>query len=153
MSIQDLGSIGEFLGAVAVLVTLIYLAIQTRQLRKTSERNTTIGVAEAHARWRAAHYQNPQLAELVAKDNTGDELTEGEKLQIRYLHFDLFIASIIGHYTAEDGSPRAEIDYLVGVLQDNPGVHREWQNQAHLVEQMAPDLVEIINKRLTASDA
>ena len=31
LTIQDLGSLGEFLGSIAVLVTLIYLAFQTRQ--------------------------------------------------------------------------------------------------------------------------
>ena len=31
MTIQDLGSLGELLGSVAVLATLIYLALQTRQ--------------------------------------------------------------------------------------------------------------------------
>ena len=31
MTIQDLGALGELLGSVAVLVTLVYLAFQTRQ--------------------------------------------------------------------------------------------------------------------------
>lgn len=31
LTIQDLGALGELLGSVAVLVTLIYLAMQTRQ--------------------------------------------------------------------------------------------------------------------------
>lgn len=31
MTLQDLGSIGEFLGAVGIIVTLVYLAIQIRQ--------------------------------------------------------------------------------------------------------------------------
>ena len=31
LTIQDLGALGELLGAVAVLATLIYLALQTRQ--------------------------------------------------------------------------------------------------------------------------
>jgi hypothetical protein len=31
LTIQDLGALGELLGSVAVLVTLIYLALQTRQ--------------------------------------------------------------------------------------------------------------------------
>lgn len=34
MSIQDLGAIGELVGSIAILVTLIYLAIQTRLNRK-----------------------------------------------------------------------------------------------------------------------
>ncbi len=33
LTIQDLGALGEFLGSIAVLVTLIYLAFQTRQNR------------------------------------------------------------------------------------------------------------------------
>ncbi len=31
LTIQDLGALGELLGSVAVLVTLVYLAFQTRQ--------------------------------------------------------------------------------------------------------------------------
>ncbi len=31
LNIQDLGALGEFLGSLAVLVTLVYLAFQTRQ--------------------------------------------------------------------------------------------------------------------------
>ena len=31
LTIQDLGALGEFLGSVAVLVTFIYPALQTRQ--------------------------------------------------------------------------------------------------------------------------
>ncbi len=31
LTIQDLGALGEFLGSIAVLVTLVYLAFQTRQ--------------------------------------------------------------------------------------------------------------------------
>ncbi len=31
LTIQDLGALGEFLGSIAVLATLIYLALQTRQ--------------------------------------------------------------------------------------------------------------------------
>ncbi len=33
LTIQDLGALGEFFGSIAVLVTLIYLAFQTRQNR------------------------------------------------------------------------------------------------------------------------
>ena len=153
MSIQDWGAVGEIVGALAVLITLVYLTIQTRRLRLTGERSITIGVAEAHSRWRSALYENSALAELVAKDNDGLALSEGEKLQIRYLHFDLFIASIMGHYTQERDSPRAEIDYLVEILAQNPSVLRCWKEHAHLINQMAPDLAETINERISSNDA
>jgi hypothetical protein len=35
MTIDQLGSIGEFLSALAVLVTLVYLSIQVRQLKSS----------------------------------------------------------------------------------------------------------------------
>jgi len=34
LSIQDLGSVGEFVSSIAVILTLIYLAVQTRQTQK-----------------------------------------------------------------------------------------------------------------------
>ena len=44
MSIAELGAIGEFVGAIAVVVTLIYLAVQIRQ-------NTSSNRAMAHQTW------------------------------------------------------------------------------------------------------
>ena len=38
-----LGNLGEFIGSVAVLATLIYLAVQVRQSKELLERNEKIG--------------------------------------------------------------------------------------------------------------
>lgn len=34
MGLEQLGSLGEFVGSIAVLITLVYLSIQTRQTQK-----------------------------------------------------------------------------------------------------------------------
>ena len=47
MSIQDLGSIGEFVAALATLATLVYLAIQIRQNTKQVEEGTRAAKASA----------------------------------------------------------------------------------------------------------
>jgi hypothetical protein len=47
MSIQDLGAIGELVGAVAVVVSLIYLATQIRQNTRQIEENTSAVRASA----------------------------------------------------------------------------------------------------------
>ena len=41
MSLEDLGNIGEFVAAVAVVVSLIYLAVQIRQNTRQVDVNTT----------------------------------------------------------------------------------------------------------------
>ena len=40
MTISELGSIGEFVGAIAVVVTLAYLAVQVRHSKEATEANT-----------------------------------------------------------------------------------------------------------------
>ena len=46
-TIQDLGAIGEFVGALGVVITLGYLAYQIRQNTTQSKQNTLTGKAAA----------------------------------------------------------------------------------------------------------
>jgi hypothetical protein len=46
-SIQDLGAVGEFVSSIAVMVTLIYLAVQTKQTQKMVRGQTRQAWAEA----------------------------------------------------------------------------------------------------------
>ncbi len=48
MSIQDLGAIGEFLGSIFVLVTLIYLAVQVRHSRDLLEENRKLALSAVY---------------------------------------------------------------------------------------------------------
>ncbi len=71
LSIQDLGAIGELLGSVAVLVTLVYLAMQTRQ-------NTmAIGAQLDAARIDSLHQistwmSSPELSDAILEDRKDD---------------------------------------------------------------------------------
>ena len=46
-SVQDLGAIGEFVSSIAVMVTLVYLAVQTKQTQKMVRGQTRQAWAEA----------------------------------------------------------------------------------------------------------
>ena len=48
MTLTELGALGEFVGGIAVLVTLIYLVVQLRQ-------NTTTTRSSAYQSWIAVH--------------------------------------------------------------------------------------------------
>jgi hypothetical protein len=48
MTIQELGALGEFLGSIFVLVTLIYLAVQVRQSRDLLEENRKIALSQVY---------------------------------------------------------------------------------------------------------
>jgi hypothetical protein len=72
MSIQELGSLGEFVAAIATLATLIYLALQIRN-------NTNVAKAEAMREfttsWHnlvSSMFNDHETSEVIRKGLTGD---------------------------------------------------------------------------------
>ena len=95
MSIIELGALGEFIGAIAVVATLIYLAFQLRQnteaLRTSTIESVERGISDLMSSWTAS----VENAALVQRGFTSyDKLSEGEKAFIQYnlrrllLHMD-----------------------------------------------------------------
>lgn len=48
MTIMELGALGEFVGAIAVVVTLVYLAVQIRQNTRAMEENRRLALAQTY---------------------------------------------------------------------------------------------------------
>jgi hypothetical protein len=78
-STQVLGNIGEFVGAIAVVATLIYLAIQVRQSKAALDANTNIAkaslsfeAARSRAEVNGRLADSPELLSLIAGTSTGD---------------------------------------------------------------------------------
>ena len=81
MTIQELGSIGEFISSIAVLVTLIYLALQIRQNRQATVASTM--------QTNRTQFQNIMLANrdsliapIIVKADKGEPLTEEEQYRL-----------------------------------------------------------------------
>ncbi len=84
MSIQDLGAIGEFIGSMVIVVTLIYLAIQNRQQHKlmmsSAFQSRTATLLELYSEIA----RDPELAEIVMRSNQGAVLTDLERFRLSY---------------------------------------------------------------------
>lgn len=48
MSLSELGSLGEFIGSIVVVITLIYLSIQVRQNSRVLKENAKLARAQSH---------------------------------------------------------------------------------------------------------
>ena len=91
MSIQDLGSIGELIAAIATILTLIYLAAQIRQntkavrstaLEKSGSRSMEISKLVAG---------NDEVASVVMAAFTGeDSLNELERFRLSFVYWVVF---------------------------------------------------------------
>ena len=82
MSIAELGSVGEFVGSILVLVTLIYVAIQIRYMKDQASAQATYNRAQAGREVMLAAANSPYIPEIVkalrknAKRPTGGFLVE-----------------------------------------------------------------------------
>jgi hypothetical protein len=86
MSLQELGALGEFIGGVAVLFTLIYLAYQVRQSNKLIDDQRILSRAEQTGRsWELVLDSNREFERvypLFKKFDEGKVLTEEELLKL-----------------------------------------------------------------------
>ncbi len=99
MTIQDLGSIGEFLAAIATLATLVYLAMQIRQnsesVKAAAAQSMLAGVNDALQN--AA--STPQLARVVILGQIDfDQLSEEERQQFIVWIFSWFRTLELAHH-------------------------------------------------------
>ncbi len=75
LTIQDLGALGELLGSVAVLATLIYLTLQTRQNTMAISAQLDAASIGALQNIRLAAATSSELEEALAEDRTTDVTT------------------------------------------------------------------------------
>jgi len=91
VNLEDLGNIGELVGAVGVIATLAYLAVQIRQntkaLKATSHQETTREASDFTAQIAG----DAEIARIY-RIGSGDwsELTEDERLRFSMLMFRVF---------------------------------------------------------------
>ncbi len=85
MTLQDLGNIGEFVGAVGVVVSLVYLAVQIRQNTKATRANSVQDLTE-NINKAAENLIEPENAELYLRGiRSYATLTPEEKLRFGQL--------------------------------------------------------------------
>lgn len=92
MTFQDLGGLGEFVGAFAVVISVIYLAIQIRQ--NTRSLNSSSYAESAEQAWlvQLAIAQDGELARIWADWIEGKELSREDTVRVESLLSNLFMA-------------------------------------------------------------
>lgn len=137
MTLQDLGNIGEFVGAIAVVVSLIYLAIQIRQNTKTVRTSTyqaALDSARSDTELILSHPHLERIYRVGRRDPT--ELTDEERPVFRMLLGQLLLNYEIlflqhQHGVIDDDFWRGRQQGLRALL-SQPGVRR-WWDKAPLV--------------------
>lgn len=79
MSIMELGALGEFLGSIGVIATLVYLAVQIRSNTKATNAQA---LQEIHRDQREVFRFFREDWDAVKKANAGEELSDKEDLLV-----------------------------------------------------------------------
>jgi len=74
-----LGAAAEAIGAVAVLVTLVYLAVQVRASTRSTRSQTLLGSSIQYQQLLVAPTNSSELRSAVQKSHAGEQLTLSEK--------------------------------------------------------------------------
>ena len=81
MSFQELGSLGEFIAAVATVTTLVYLALQVRMNNRLAVSNIENQLNSRECERRLAIALDPAFSGFLAKDWIKEKFTPSERTQ------------------------------------------------------------------------
>ena len=157
MNVQDLGAIGEFISSVAIVVTLIFLTIETRQARNATQQSNRQARQRIRTDLSLAIAVNPQLSELMVKSfsevdpeivPTASEfgLSTAEGVQaynytiayFRYLE-DQFFSDL-------PETDRFSLEGQVKVIPSNPYFTKFWEQSKGMFDHRFQEYVDNLNQ-------
>lgn len=93
MNWEAIGAVGEIVGALAVFLTLVYLAMQIRQNTKAIQATASHASVSEVNQVRASMYENADLAQLYVQGLAKpDDLDETGRVQFRLLLHNIFLS-------------------------------------------------------------
>lgn len=156
MNWNAISAVSEIIGATAVVISIVYLAIQVRQNTKQVEegvrekRIATLGLLrEAWTDIRSTIYRDPALASLWNRANRRHhELTDDERTQVNFLFLDFFWAFATDWMVAEEGGLRESVESAITnniLVYDSPGI-RAWWSSTHHRQEYPIDFVRFVDR-------
>jgi hypothetical protein len=129
---EAIGAIGEVVGGVAVIATLLYLAVQIRQNAQSVRNAASLSINEGLAEINRRVSNDPEFAELWLrglKDYRG--LTDVERMRFASYALDImnlavYVDNVIKS-TIQDESTNVHINYVkyvIRIIRENPGLRQ-----------------------------
>jgi hypothetical protein len=156
MSLQDWGALGELVGGLAVIATLIYLAMQIRQNTAMITAQTVQASVDATQRILLYRVEHPELRALLRKARADEELTPDDFESLAaYLHaaFMNFQARLHHHTSGLfDASVNESYENILEDYLATPYVLRWWTHAKALYGEDFRAHCEAIIRDLEAGD-
>lgn len=142
---QVLGNLGEFTGAVAVVVTLFYLASQIRQTNENIKAQTRANYHTTHSDVWSMAAENRQLADVLSKELGGQSLTRPEFIQLAAYFTKDLLANQWTYLGLSDEDSASSLRYLKGSFHQFPTLRWVQANRRHFFQ---ADFVEYLERNI-----
>ena len=156
MNWDAIGAIGEIVGALAVVMTLIYLAVQIKQNSRVSRSVAIQGWATTSALEKSVIFTDPEFAAFLLKGSSDyDQLDPTEKLRYRNYAIQVINSFELLYFQWQNGTIDKtyflgkEESYLHSIQQK--GFRRVWEQSA--TQQWDPRFIKYVNERVERDDA
>ena len=159
MTIAELGSIGELVGAIATVATLAYLAIQIRSSTRVVRSASAQSVHESFATWYRMLAGDAELSNLTTKGlRDYSSLSESEKGRFVSVSMAILLCSQDAFIKWREGSLSSELwpgwEFVMMNLLLTPGGRAFWEERSYLFGETFRQHVENdIMKRAPHPDA
>jgi hypothetical protein len=137
MTLQDFGALGEVVGAVGVVVSLLYLSVQVRQNTRSLRASTYQSFSEYFAEFRAMLLAEPRLGAVFGKGlRSFEQLDAAERIQFDSIMMTFLRGVEVSFYQERNGLLDAA--YYRGWVEEahamgrQPGAREWWQGRAAL---------------------
>ena len=155
MNWDAVGAVGEIIGALAVVISLIYVAVQIRQNTSETRASRTQNLVAANSEATALIASNPEFARLSREGMLRfDELSDDEKWQFSLMFFSIFNQYDFAYHQYLEG--KLDPAFFERLSEDTarymalPGMASWWAQDK---ERLSKEFVEFIDKHTDLSKA
>jgi len=134
MNWQAIGALSEIVGAGAVVVTLIYLAIQVRESTRASRSAAVTDATSGIQAWYQELGTNPENAALFLDGMSDPEaLSNLKRFQFLMLIHSVFLGFQRSYFLSKAGTLdvglRDSIGTAIQAVNQSPGIHYYWRQR------------------------
>ncbi len=148
MSLQDWAAIAEIVGAVAVIITLIYLSIQVRHNTKAIQGQTISDVTRNVHEHANMVLQGQDVAAALKKFASDKSLGPDDAILIDFLLTAVFVARQNEYFQWKQGlldeSVFRSLHHVIYTLLESPNGQYWWQHEGRRI--VAPEFVEFVDE-------
>ena len=147
LKLSEVASVAEVVGAVAIVISLVYVGIQLQDSTLAVRSATANDTSAAMAAWYITTANNPDSTRVVLDGMTNPEvLSREETAQFIYLIHGLFLEYQAAFYVSEQGTLDIElreslVNTLLGV-REQPGFQLYWDQRQDLFQPSFREFVD-----------